>query len=452
LAFDIDGMVNPKIFKAYDIRGKYPEEINEEAARAVGAAFSAFLKGKTKNIVVGRDGRISSPNLFEALVQGIISQGMDVIDIGICTNPMLIFATKKIGDDVGGIMISASHSPPDINGFKLMGERGVQLADIKRKEIDEKAIAGNFSEAPEKGQIIKKEILREYINYILKFTANIKNLKVVVDYGNGVGSVSGKQLFPKLNIEYIPLYDEIDGNFPNHAPDPHNLENMKNLCQKVMEEKADLGIFFDGDADRAAIVNEQGEIIPNDLLAILLATEELKKYPGGKIYFDLRFTRAAKEIIKENEGEPIMMRVGNPYYKEKMIFENGTFAAEFSGHIFFKENYGIDDGLFAAIMAMNIICKSGKKLSELISPLKRYFASEEINMLVENADKALLSVAQKYKDGKAIDLDGVYIEYPNWWFSLRKSNTEPKVRLRVEANSEKLMMEKKKEIIDLIGC
>ena len=452
MAFDIDGMVNPKIFKAYDIRGKYPEEINEEAARAVGAAFSAFLKGKTKNIVVGRDGRISSPNLFEALVQGIISQGMDVIDIGICTNPMLIFATKKIGDDVGGIMISASHSPPDINGFKLMGERGVQLADIKRKEIDEKAIAGNFSEAPEKGQIIKKEILREYINYILKFTANIKNLKVVVDYGNGVGSVSGKQLFPKLNIEYIPLYDEIDGNFPNHAPDPHNLENMKNLCQKVMEEKADLGIFFDGDADRAAIVNEQGEIIPNDLLAILLATEELKKYPGGKIYFDMRFTRAAKEIIKENEGEPIMMRVGNPYYKEKMIFENGTFAAEFSGHIFFKENYGIDDGLLAAIMAMNIICKSGKRLSELISPLKRYFASEEINMLVENADKALLSVAQKYKDGKAIDLDGVYIEYPNWWFSLRKSNTEPVVRLRLEADTEELMKEKKEELIELIGC
>lgn len=445
--------INPKIFKAYDVRGKYPEEINEEAARSIGAAFAIFLKGKTKEIIVGRDARLSSPILFKALSEGIISQGADVIDIGTCTNPMLIYAVQTIGNNIGGIMISASHSPSNINGFKLMGEKSAQMMDEKRKEIDKLALAGNFREALEKGNIRSISILEGYLAHVMKFAEGIKGLKVVVDYANGVGSVSGERVFKNLDINYIPMHNTPDGSFPNHLPNPLEMENIFELRERVKTEKADLGIMFDGDADRAVMVDETGEVIFSDLLVALLAEEELKQYPGGSVYYDLRFSRVVKEIIEKNGGQAIMMRVGNPFYKEKMIFEDGVFAGELSGHIFFKENFGIDDGLFAAVKTMRLICKRKKKLSELISPLKKYFASEEINMEVKNPDKVLEKAAECYKSGHSIDLDGIYIEYPEWWFSLRKSNTDPVIRFRIEANTNELMEEKRREIIELIkGC
>ena len=443
-------MINPKIFKAYDIRGIYPDEINEKAAKKIGAAFAKFLAGKTKRIIVGRDARISSPSLFEALTNGIISQGMNVIDIGICTTPMLIFAVRKINNNIGGVMVSASHSPPEYNGFKLMGAGSVQMADIKRKEIDDLAMSGGFTGATKKGKILQKSILDDYASHILKFARNIKGLKIVVDYGNGVGSVSGKAVLSQLPIKVISLYDELDGNFPNHLPDPHHIENMAELRKRVKSENANLGIFFDGDADRAIMIDEKGEIVFTDLLVALLAREELKKYPGEKIYYDLRFSKVVKEIIEESGGVPVMMRVGNPFYKEKMIFEGGALAGEFSGHIMFKDNFGIDDGLFAAIKTMSLMRKSNQKLSELINPLKKYFATEEINLRVGDGDRALQRVAKHFNNGHSIDLDGVYIEYPDWWFNLRKSNTEPLVRLRIEADTKELMENKKNELLKLI--
>jgi phosphomannomutase len=444
--------INQKIFKTYDIRGAYPEEVDEEAVNKIGAAFAIYLKGKTDNIVVGRDARISSPNLFSALVEGIISQGMNVVDIGICTTPMLIFATKKIGGDIGGIMVTASHSPPNINGLKLMGERSIQMMDEEVEPIKQLALASNFVEASERGKIIPRSILDEYIPHILDFCGQIKGLRVVADYGNGVGAVSGREVFNKLNIVYIPMYEELNGNFPNHFPDPHNIENMKELRERVRAERADLGIFFDGDADRAIMIDETGEIVFADMLLAALAREELKKYPGGKVYYDLRFSKAVKEIIEQSGGVPVMMRVGNPFYKKKMKLEGGILAGEFSGHLFFKENYAIDDGLFTAVKTMDLICKTGKKLSELINPLKKYFATEEINMKVGDADETLKKIKDYYKDGRSIDLDGVYIEYSDWWFNLRKSNTEPVVRLRIEANSPELLEAKRKELIRRIGA
>jgi phosphomannomutase len=225
---------------------------------------------------------------------------------------------------------------------------------------------------------------------------------------------------------------------------------MKELRERVVLEKADLGIFFDGDADRGIVIDEKGGIVYADFMVALLAQEALKKYPGEKVYYDLRFSKVVKEIIEKNGGVPVMMRVGNPFYKEKMLLEGGAIAGEFSGHIFTKEGMGIDDGLFAAIQVMNIMANKGKKLSELISPFHKYFATEEISMKVEDADSALKKVAEKYCDGSSLELDGVYIEYPDWWFSLRRSNTELVVRLRIEANSKNLMEEKKKEITKLL--
>ncbi|PIQ74127.1 MAG: phosphomannomutase/phosphoglucomutase [Candidatus Portnoybacteria bacterium CG09_land_8_20_14_0_10_44_13] len=443
--------INPKIFKTYDVRGIYPAEVNEEAANKIGAAFAIYLSGKTDNVVVGRDARISSPGLFKALVEGITLQGLDVIDIGICTTPMLIFATKKIGGDVGGIMLSASHSPPNINGLKLMGERSIQMMDEEVEPIKQLALAGNFVDVDERGSVIPRNILDEYIQHVLGFCGQIKGLRVVADYGNGVGAVSGREVFNKLNIDYIPMYEELDGSFPNHFPDPHNIENMNELRERVKAEKANLGIFFDGDADRSIMIDETGEIVFADMLVAALAREELKKYPGEKVYYDLRFSKAVKEIIEQSGGVPIMMRVGNPFYKKEMALRGGALAGEFSGHLFFKENYAIDDGLFAAIKTMDLICKLGKRLSELINPLKKYFATEEINMKISDADETLKKVKEHYKDGHSIDLDGVYIEYPDWWFSLRKSNTEPVVRLRLEANNKDLLEEKRGELVRLIG-
>jgi phosphomannomutase len=442
--------INPKIFKAYDIRGIYPDEINEEAGKKIGAAFAKFFGDKTDNFFVGRDARLSSPALFEALAKGITSQGKNVLDIGTCTNPMLIFAVKKTPKSAG-VMVSASHSPWQYNAFKLNAPRGIQMSDEKYDPIKEMALKGDFIQAEKAGTIEKRSILGEYIAHILEYASkDLNKLKVVVDYGNGVGAVSAKPVFEKLSIEAISLYEEPDGRFPNHPADPHNIENMEELRRRVVAEKADLGIFFDGDADRGIIIDEKGEIVFADLMVALLAQEELKKFPGEKVYYDLRFSKVVKEIVEANGGKPVMMRVGNPFYKEKMEFEGGAVAGEFSGHIFTREGMGIDDGLFAAIKIMNIIVARGKKLSELIAPLKKYFATEEINIKVADADAALKKVAEYFKDGRSIDLDGVYIEYPDWWFSLRKSNTEPVVRLRVEANTKELMEEKKKELVELI--
>jgi phosphomannomutase len=441
--------INQKIFKAYDVRGIYPDEVNEEAAERIGAAFAVWV-GDATEVVVGRDARVSSPSLFNALAKGIMSQGKNVVDIGICTTPMLSFGVIK-RECKGGIMISASHNPGQYNAFKLIGEKGVQMTDEKYAPIKDMAVKDDFAAGSETGMLSEKNMLEEYVSHVLvQANPAVKNLKIVVDYGNGVGAISAKPAFERLGVAVVSLYDKPDGTFPNHPADPHNIENMRELRERVVVEKADLGIFFDGDADRSIIVDETGEIVFADMLLALLAKEELKKYPGEKIYYDLRFSKVVKELVEENGGVPVMMRVGNPFYKEKLIFEGGALAGELSGHIMFKDNYGIDDGLFAAIKTMNILCENTGKISELINSLKKYFATEEINMKVSDADTVMQKAAERYNDGHSIDLDGVYIEYSDWWFNLRKSNTEPLVRLRVEANTKELLEEKRAELVKLI--
>jgi phosphomannomutase len=445
-------MLSSKIFKTYDIRGIYPDEVNEEAAEKIGAASAKYWGEKINEIVVARDARLSSPSLFEALARGIVSQGKNVVNIGICTNPLFIFTVKN-RQPCAGIFISASHSPRKYNGFKINAPPGIQLTDDKYAPIKELVLGGEFSETQKKGEIVEINVLDAYAEHIIKNSDKaISELRVVVDYGNGVGSITAKPIFEKLGLNVIPMYEEPDGNFPNHLADPHNIENMQELQKRVKSEKADLGIFFDGDADRAYIIDENGEIVSLDFILALLAEEKLKKFPGQNVYYDLRFSRIVKETIEKNGGKAVMMRVGNPFYKEKMMFEGGAVAAEFSGHIFTNEGLGIDDGLLAAIQIMNIVAKSGKKISELAASFQKYFATPEISLRVVDSDAALKKAAEKYKDGHSIDLDGVYIEYPDWWFSLRKSNTEPVVRLRLEADTEELMKEKKEELIELIGC
>ncbi len=436
-----------KIFKTYDIRGVYPDELDKKTAYLVGRAYPFFLQEKSPTIALAMDGRESSPELFKETKKGIIDSGGEVYDIGLATTPLLNFSVCKYNLS-GGIMITASHNPPNFNGFKLIKEKGLQVYGKEIMEI--KRIINKKEYQDKKGKSIKKEPLEDYLDHIISFGENIDNMKVVVDYGNGVGSYTGKPAFEKLNCETISLFDEIDGTFPNHLPNPHEVDNMKKLMDKVKKEKADLGVFFDGDGDRAFIIDEKGEVVYPDLLVALLAKKELKENPGEEIYFDLRFSKITSEIISKYDGIPRMMRVGNPFYKEKLIKEGGLMGAELSGHIMHKDNFSIDDGLFIAVKVIDFLSQKKKSLSQLIKPLKKYHQSPEINMEVSDKEEALEAAKKEFPDGVNYDLDGVYIEFEDWWFNLRKSNTEDLVRLRLEANTKEKLAEKKELLVSLI--
>ena len=440
--------VDEKVFKAYDVRGIYPKEINEELAYAVGKAFSAHLG--CKEVVVGYDMRTSSKSLFDELTRGLTEMGTDVIEIGMCTTPMLNFSVAHY-KLAGGIMISASHNPGNYNAFKLIAPPALQIsAGSGMEQIKELALKGEFKPCGKKGKIKKKDVLHDYLKHVKGFCKNIRNIKIVADYGNGVGAISAKPLFSSLPIEVVHLYLEPDGTFPNHPANPHDLENFRDLQEKVVKEKADLGIFFDGDADRAAIVDENGDIVFADILLGIITEYNLDNYEDKRVYYDLRSTKLIKEIIESKGGTAVMTRVGNPFYKEQLIKQGGAFGGELSGHLMFSDNYCIDDGLFASVILLDILCRSGKRFSELASPMKKYFQSPEINKRVKDADAVLAEAKKVYSDGESVEIDGVLIRFPDWWFSLRKSNTEPLVRLRIEADTKERLEEKQGELLGMI--
>lgn len=440
-------MLNSKIFKMYDVRGIYGKEIDEKNAFDIGRAFVSFLNIDSPEIVIGRDGRKSSPLIFEFLEKGIIESGGRVINIGISNTPLLNFSVARFNYD-GGIMVTASHNPPEFNGLKIIREKSLQLYGDDIQKIKEIVISKNFKE--NKGSKEIKNFIEDYVNHSVSFVEELSNLKVVLDCGNGVAAITAVPVFEKLKAETFFLYQEIDGSFPNHLPDPHDEKSCIAVSDKIREVGADIGVIFDGDADRCILLDENGKIVSTDHLLCLLAEKELEKHPNSEIYYDLRFSKITPESIKKNNGNPIMMRVGNPFYKEKIIKEGGILGAELSGHIMFKENFGIDDGLFALLKTLNIMKKENKKLSELLFPFKKYFQTEEINIKVDNKEKTIEKIKNLFKDGEEILIDGIYVRYKDWWFNLRSSNTEDLVRLRIEAETEDILEEKKQQIISLI--
>ncbi len=442
----IKPMSKEKIFKKYDIRGVYPDEINEKDAQDIGRAFVSYLGEERPRVVVGRDGRESSPVLYKALKEGLKNAGAEVFDIGLSNTPLLNFAVCKYGYS-GGVMVTASHNPPQFNGLKLIRQKGLQVYGEDIQRIRELVKEGTLKK--EEGREKKEDPLPSYVSHILSFNEGIKDLKVVVDYGNGVASVTGKPTFKELNAEVTELYEEVRGDFPAHLPNPEP-ENMKELVERVKKENADVGIFFDGDGDRSFFVDEKGNIVYPDLLLSMIVKEELSRSRERDVYFDLRFSRVTEEVIKEAGGDPIMMKVGNPFYKEKLIKEGGLMGAELSGHIMHKDNFCIDDGLFMAIKVLNFLSKDERSFSELIKPLRKYYQSEEINIEVREKEKALERAKEAFKEGELLDIDGVYVRFNDWWFNIRKSNTEDLVRLRLEADTEELLENKKKELIETI--
>ena len=433
------------IYKAYDIRGIYPEQLNEETAEQIGRAYIEFTGAK--KVVVGRDMRPHSKPLFDALAKGMTDQGADVVNLGLCSTPMSYFANGKLGAD-GSIIITASHNPGEWNGFKLCKAQAVPISGATGiADIEQIVAAKSWKKSDVKGKISTYDIAPEYGAFLAKHAKLSRKLKVVVDYANAMGSYEIAGIENLFDI--IPLYKELDGTFPNHEANPLKLDTLDVLREKVRETGADFGAGFDGDADRCGFVDNQGEVIPMDLFTALIAQDILSDGPATILY-DLRSSWAVKECIEQNGGKAIMSRVGHAFIKAQMRQYDAVFAGELSGHYYFRENYTAESQGLAFIKLANLICKTGRKVSDLVAPLRKYFASGEINSKVADVPAVLAKIKAKYADGHMFELDGISVEYGDWWFNVRSSNTEPLLRLIVEAKTKARMEEKRDELLALI--
>jgi phosphomannomutase len=444
--------INEEIFKAYDIRGVYPGEIDEKTIYNIGRALVDYLKAE--KIVVGRDIRNSSESLEKALVEGITDGGCDVVLLGLSTTPMVYFASGKMEDVDAGVIITASHNPAEYNGLKLCKKDAVPIGEGSgMEEVKEIAIKGDFREAEQKGFVRKNdEIRRRYIGYMTGFfETGKKEKKIVIDYANAMGILDREvfEQFPEeLKVSYI--YEDFDGNFPHHEANPLKTETLEELQKKVIQEKADLGISYDGDADRVGFIDERGEVVPMDFTTALIGKEILKKHPGGLVLVDLRSSNAVKEFLEEAGGRVEYCRVGHSLIKSQMRKQGAVFAGELSGHYFFEENFKAEMSTLAVIMILNLLNETGKTMSELVEELRRYSHSGEINSEVNDKQAVFDKLKEKYSDGKLNELDGVRVDYPDWWFNVRASNTEPKIRLNLEAKNKELMNKKRAEVLGII--
>ena len=445
-----------KIIKAYDIRGLVKDEITPDFSFSLGVAFAKFLEYEREPaaIVVGEDMRPSSPLLADAFSDGVISQGMDVIRIGLASTDMLYFASGKL--NLPGIMFTASHNPAKYNGMKLCksGARpiGQETGLVKIRQLIEQGVP--ISNRPI-GSMRNQELLTEYVDYLLSLFPDKafkkRKLKVVIDAGNGMAGFTAPAVMERLNIDLIPMYFELDGNFPNHEANPIEAKNLKDLQKRVKKEKADIGLAFDGDADRCFLINEKGELVNPSALTSLIAVHQLKTKPGSTIIYNLISSKAVSEVIAENGGIGVRSRVGHSYIKSLMAESGAIFGGEHSGHFYFSNFWRADSGMLAALYALTELMATKNTLSELLKPFNRYVASGEINSKVKDAEKSIELIRKKYCDKYLVDeLDGLTITADNWWFNLRPSNTEPLLRLNVEADTEKEMVKIRDTVLSLI--
>ena len=439
------------IFKAYDIRGTYPDQVNETLFEAMGQAAPQVLKCKTA--VVGRDMRESGVPLAQAMIRGLTKAGVDVIDIGMTSTPMLYFATAYFKAQAG-VQITASHNPAAYNGCKWCREDAIPVAyDTGLSDIEKLVNKNAFSPADKAGTVKTAEIFGEYRANLLKYSDGIEPMTVVIDAGNGVMGAFLPKLLEKLPCEVIPMYFEPDGNFPNHEANPIKAENMRDLVAKVKEVGADIGVAFDGDGDRSMYVDEQGNIVPADFVTALLAGEMLAMEPGATIYYDLRSSKVCKEEIERLGGVAKMCRVGHSFIKAMMREDKAVFAGELSGHFYFRDLHYTDNAEMAMLSVLSVVSKSGGKLSELVAPFKKYFATGEINFVVADTAKILAEVEEKYKGSakEVFHLDGLSMYFDGYWFNIRASNTEPVLRLNLEADTAAVREQALAEVEKAIG-
>ena len=448
-------LFDPSIFKAYDVRGIYPQEVNEQVMHAIGRAFVAYLKAK--RIAVGRDMRLSSPSLAAAFIDGATLQGADVVDYGMIPTDMLYFVVARDRHD-GGVEITASHNPKQYNGVKMVRQEAFPLSGEEGISEIRDAIAGDtIPAAPDaRGGITTKDMVDEYVDHVMSFIdpAVIRPFDVVLDAGSGMAGLVAPKLFNRLPCRTTRLCFDVDGRFPNHEANPLIEENRRDIVEQVKASKADVGIAWDGDADRCFFIDGAGEFISGDFITALLAEAFLLKFPGATIIYDLRASHAVRDIVASLGGTSLMNRVGHAFFKRRMRETNAIFGGEVTGHYYFRDNFYADNGFIPALLMLELMSKKGLSLHQLLEPLRRkYFISGEINTKLASLDLVparLTAIAAKYGDGRQYDLDGLSVEYPDWHFNVRPSNTEPLLRLNLEATNPELMARKRDEVIALI--
>ncbi len=455
--------VMDKVFKAYDIRGLYGDEVNEDLAWKVGHASAGFLRSllsgyergqsSANRLVVGHDMRPSSDSLTAALVEGITSTGAGVLDIGLCDTPMVYFAINYIGT-CGGVMVTASHNPPEYNGFKITGAKGRPIGqDTGLKEVQR--IAASIRRMPSAtattaNHVQKADLWAEYRKHVLKFLKTPRRLKVVVDASNGMGGKMFPAVFSDTNIDIIPLNFEIGKGFV-HPPNPVVEANLAQLKAAVVEHKADMGICTDGDADRCVFVDETGASITSDLMCALLARHFLKTNPGSTVVYDLVSSKVVAEEVRAAGGVARRERVGHAFIKKALGDTRGVFAGERSGHFYFRDNWSCDSGAIAFATGVSVVSGQDLPLSQLVAPLRRYAQTGEINFTVADKQAKMKEISETFKGGKVDWTDGVTVEFDDWWFNVRPSNTEPLLRLNLEANNPTLLQEKLEKLQAMLG-
>jgi phosphomannomutase len=447
--------VNPAIFKAYDVRGVYPGEINEEVVRQIGRGFVTYLKAK--QVGISRDMRVSSPALAAAFIDGATLQGANVVDYGMMATDMLYFASVSDALE-GGAQITASHNPGEYNGVKMVRQDAQPLSgDAGIGDIRDMIASDRLPPAAaHRGSVSQRNILPQYVEKVMSFIdpAIIKRFTVVADAGHGMAGLVAPKLFERLPLKVTTLCFNIDGTFPNHESNPLLEENRRDITAEVVRQKADIGIAWDGDADRCFFLDGTGEFISGDFVTALLAEAFLLKHPGATIIYDLRASHAVKNTVERMGGRALMNRVGHAFIKQRMRAEDGIFAGEVTGHYYFRDFYYADNGFIPALLILELMSKKNKSLRDLLYPYReRYFISGEINTKLKSMDevpKKLSALETRYKDAQVTKMDGISVDYPDWHFNVRASNTEPLLRLNLEAETPELMERKRDEVLSVI--
>ncbi len=447
--------INRDIFKAYDVRGLYPGEIDEAVARQIGRAFVAYLQ--KPRVGISRDMRVSSPSLAVAFIEGAREQGADIVDYGLAATDMMYFAVVRDGLD-GGAQITASHNPGPYNGIKMVRAGALPLSgDAGIGDIRDMIEQDRIPPAPSKGGTVRvSTVLDDYVGKVMSFVhpAAIQPFKVVLDAGSGMAGLVAPLLFDRLPCKVTKLCFDIDGTFPNHEANPLLEENRRDITERVVRDGADIGIAWDGDADRCFFIDGSGEFISGDFVTALLAEAFLLKHPGATIIYDLRASHAVKDTVERYGGRALMNRVGHAFIKRRMREEDAIFGGEVTGHYYFRDFFYADNGFIPALLILELMSKKNQSLRELLTPYReRYFISGEINTKLPNMDavpRKLSAITDRYKDGTIAILDGVSVDYPDWHFNVRPSNTEPLLRLNLEGKTPELMAAKRDEVLALI--
>jgi len=447
--------VNPDIFKAYDIRGLYPGEIDETVARLIGRGFAAYLQ--TPTIGMSRDMRLSSPSLSAAFIDGVREQGTDVIDYGMMGTDMLYFAVIRDGLG-GGAQVTASHNPKQYNGVKMVRAGALPLSgDAGIGDIRD-MIANGHLPRPEtrRGSLSTGEVVPDYLEKVMSFIdpSAIRPFSVVLDAGSGMAGLTAPTIFERLPCKTTALCCEIDGNFPNHESNPLIEENRRDITDEVVRQQADIGIAWDGDADRCFFIDGSGAFVSGDFVTALLAEAFLLKHPGSTIIYDLRASHAVRDVVAQYGGRALMNRVGHAFIKRRMRDEDAIFGGEVTGHYYFRDFYYADNGLIPALLMLELMSRKNQSLRDLLQPFReRYFISGEINTKLasmQEVPKRLAAIEAQYTDATRAHLDGLSVDFPDWHFNVRPSNTEPLLRLNLEATSPEMMEKKRDEVLALI--